>query len=71
MLKEDAMDKHTNRPVHESVPSTKGLLGRWRAARQVPQSTPDSAELELGYESALPWFTSTMSDSADFDFSEA
>lgn len=48
---------------HMSTPASSSLIGRWLSARVTPFTAPDSAELDLGYESALPWFAEA--DAAD------
>ncbi|MFZ2989184.1 hypothetical protein [Ideonella sp.] len=48
------MDNNNSRT--SPAPASSSLLRRWLAPRAVPVNVPDSAEMDLGYESALPWF---------------
>jgi hypothetical protein len=59
------MDKKSPRSAFESAPAAPGLLRRWIGARQQPTDAPDSADMDLGYESALPWFTAEEVESTD------
>jgi hypothetical protein len=48
-----------NRPA---PPLPRGLLGRWLSPRAAPAADADSTEIDLGYESALPWLNSAAGE---------
>jgi hypothetical protein len=50
-----------NRPA---PPKSRGILGRWLGPRAAPAADADSSELDLGYESALPWLNSAAGEEA-------
>ncbi|HSI48821.1 MAG TPA: hypothetical protein VLA61_11155 [Ideonella sp.] len=47
------------------------MIGRWLSARSAPFMAPDNSELDLGYESALPWFASQLEEAAPEPSAEA
>ena len=62
------MDR-TERQMRNSAPTS--MIGRWLSARSAPFMAPDNSELDLGYESALPWFASQLEEAAPEPSTEA
>ena len=55
------MDR-SERQMRNSAPPS--MISRWLAARSAPFMAPDNSELDLGYESALPWFASEVEEAS-------
>ena len=55
------MDR-SERQMRTSAPTS--MIGRWLSARNAPFMAPDNSELDLGYESALPWFANEAEEPA-------
>ena len=53
-----------NRKTSPQATPPAGLLRRWWAERKNPGSSAESPEVDLGYESALPWFSGLEGDGA-------
>jgi hypothetical protein len=53
------MDRNARRTAPDKAQA--GRLRRWLTPQQ-PQSVADTSEMDLGYESALPWFSDTESN---------
>lgn len=63
---ENDMNKIPLRSPLEPATAPWGLLNRWVLAhRKQPSPQSDLPEVDLGYESALPWFTQADMDTAD------
>jgi hypothetical protein len=60
LSEENVMNAEDASPPIEAKPL--GLLARWLGSRRQPSPAQDSSELDVGYESALPWLNSAAGE---------